>query len=745
MRLKSVVIVGALVAAGLVYLDHKLGPWSVELPDYSSTATNQWASQGWNNDERHWFHHDVSQGTNTFGIPYEWFIALEQPEFLPFGKLLADQNYLARFGFIPSPVSLDDKESAKKLGYTEATEPSPDRSDSRRQLNKAGLPVGFAVSGAAYDPVTQNDLPIHGNEEDGNTRKAHNLGLTCPACHTGQLEYGNHRILIDGGASMISLDKFGEALEISLKYTALSAKFLAWDILPAGFNKSLPTRFNRFARRVIGEEAYRNPTNWTRFRKQFFVVAGRLKAQADLDAKTKAEAPSQAVDEGFARLDALNRIGNEVFQVQMNIPENSHPITGPVSFPHIWTAPWFDWVQYNSSIMQPMVRNLGEAMGVKGAVNLVDNHSPQTYDASHIPIEHLHQMELQLRGKEHPLAAKKFGGLQSPKWKDLPLPKLDETKVAQGRKLYMESCVHCHLPPLDSKEIFADQYWKAPTAELGPDSPEAKEFQALLKAAGSKEQKFLALKTLPVLDIGTDCRAAYDMVYRNVSTPNFIGSSGIALRSFAALAIPAPAGCGTMTPAPDRRDGYRLTNFGVALGEVVYKTKQHYYKVNNFSPKQRLDYDGDRPNGIRATVASNYPYTQPPLKKQPQLPVYKARPLNGVWTTAPFLHNGSVPNLYLLLSPQEERDREAATFWVGSRQFDPKYVGYAYRTDSGSALTDLARLKDDKGLFKLDTRIAGNRNTGHLFTRDHPKAKGSVWRELNPDERFAIIEFLKSL
>jgi cytochrome c peroxidase len=28
---------------------------------------------------------------------------------------------------------------------------------------------------------------------------------------------------------------------------------------------------------------------------------------------------------------------------------------------------------------------------------------------------------------------------------------------------------------------------------------------------------------------------------------------------------------------------------------------------------------------------------------------YKARPLNGIWATPPYLHNGSVPNLWELL------------------------------------------------------------------------------------------------
>src|SRR5205807_2120961 len=44
---------------------------------------------------------------------------------------------------------------------------------------------------------------------------------------------------------------------------------------------------------------------------------------------------------------------------------------------------------------------------------------------------------------------------------------------------------------------------------------------------------------------------------------------------------------------------------------------------------------------------------------------YTARPLNGVWATAPYLHNGSVPNLYALLLPPDQRP---ADFWVGTRR-----------------------------------------------------------------------------
>jgi hypothetical protein len=41
----------------------------------------------------------------------------------------------------------------------------------------------------------------------------------------------------------------------------------------------------------------------------------------------------------------------------------------------------------------------------------------------------------------------------------------------------------------------------------------------------------------------------------------------------------------------------------------------------------------------------------------PELTGYKARPLDGIWATAHYLHNGSVPNLYQLMLPPEERDK----------------------------------------------------------------------------------------
>jgi hypothetical protein len=129
---------------------------------------------------------------------------------------------------------------------------------------------------------------------------------------------------------------------------------------------------------------------------------------------------------------------------------------------------------------------------------------------------------------------------------------------------------------------------------------------------------------------------------------------------------------------------------------------------------------------------------------------YKMRPLNGVWATPPFIHNGAVPNIYALLSPVSERPK---TFYLGRREYDPVCMGYQITASAAPEdnldLRCLGSKTDPEagrftGGFKLDTALRGNRNTGHEFN-DGPLANGVVGRKLTPDERRALIEFLKTI
>lgn len=65
-----------------------------------------------------------------------------------------------------------------------------------------------------------------------------------------------------------------------------------------------------------------------------------------------------------------------------------------------------------------------------------------------------------------------------------------------------------------------------------------------------------------------------------------------------------------------------------------------------------------------------------------ELRAYKARPLDGVWATPPFLHNGSVPNLFQLLSPAAERSPQ---FYVGTFEFDRNSLDSAPRNSPAAS------------------------------------------------------------
>ena len=73
----------------------------------------------------------------------------------------------------------------------------------------------------------------------------------------------------------------------------------------------------------------------------------------------------------------------------------------PVSFPPIWTVPWFLWAQYDASIEQPLIRNAGEALGVSALVNLSPDYCPRRRcSARPIALENLVRIEAMLRGPD---------------------------------------------------------------------------------------------------------------------------------------------------------------------------------------------------------------------------------------------------------------------------------------------------------------------------------------------------------
>jgi mono/diheme cytochrome c family protein len=136
-------------------------------------------------------------------------------------------------------------------------------------------------------------------------------------------------------------------------------------------------------------------------------------------------------------------------------------------------------------------------------------------------------------------------------------------------------------------------------------------------------------------------------------------------------------------------DPTRLRNFAAKLGDqefadalrvTVGKYAQRAYRDNGISDQEARKLEAGRPNQWRTTNK------------------YTARSLVSVWATAPYLHNGSVPTLYDLLLPAAQRPKK---FPLGQRDYDPKKLGYT---------TDVAKPR-----FIFDTSLPGNSNAGHEY------------------------------
>ena len=198
--------------------------------------------------------------------------------------------------------------------------------------------------------------------------------------------------------------------------------------------------------------------------------------------------------------------------------------------------------------------------------------------------------------------------------------------------------------------------------------------------AGLKGHSFLKLNVIPLDEIGTDPREATDWANRT--------------------AVTGVLGLGTVSAS----DGLRA---------VTSQIRDKSYDALGLTPEQRDEWSGFRNDRVVAPLA------------------YRARPLGGMWATPPYLHNGSVPNLYQLLSPADKRDK---TFYVGSREFDPKNLGYSTEKIDGAFEFRTDQPNDPH---------PGNSNAGHEFS--NKPGKGVIGRELTDDERWAIIEYLKTL
>lgn len=113
---------------------------------------------------------------------------------------------------------------------------------------------------------------------------------------------------------------------------------------------------------------------------------------------------------------------------------------------------------------------------------------------------------------------------------------------------------------------------------------------------------------------------------------------------------------------------------------------------------------------------------------------YQAPPLDGLWATAPYLHNGSVPTLHALLQSSSRPSRFTRPPSTGFENYDTAHVGWKFTEVSADELAATTRRSPFQARFIVDTSRFGLGRQGHTFGDD-----------LSESERMDLIEYLKTL
>ena len=503
---------------------------------------------------------------------------------------------------------------------------------------------GFLVDGETEQNPDQ--LPVGFTKHFDRNLNEEILDITCAACHTGQINHARDGVTralrIDGGQANHAftdsdLGNFVPTMLASMASTAAN-----------------PFKFNRFARKVLGD---RYPEGRWTLHRDFRGVIGTFLTIA-WNEKTRSLYPTQ---EGYGRTDALARIANTVFAENL-VSSNYAVGDAPVSFPPLWNIWKFDWVQYNSSVSQPMARNIGESMGVGTRYALIDRYGrplpPAQRFRSTALIDNLHTIEETLRR------------LEPPAWPEDLLGQIDRAQADRGKALFDEHCVGCHGPHLAPPAIKAryaplkteaDPEWLMRDVcvdDIGTDPNTAMNFvnaRVDITRTGmtAADLRRVARRTLEISNARSAAYLRGQIEELQQSTPDATEQLAALERELAGLDAEMEQQLSQIDPAQ--------LSVGAALSYLGTMIREKAYEDGGYTQAERDMLDGfgilDMPRVIAA---------------------YKPRPLAGMWATPPFLHNGSVPTVYDLLSPVADRP---TTFQVGSREYDPERLGLAVVED----------------------------------------------------------------
>ena len=150
-------------------------------------------------------------------------------------------------------------------------------------------------------------------------------------------------------------------------------------------------------------------------------------------------------------------------------------------------------------------------------------------------------------------------------------------------------------------------------------------------------------------------------------------------------------------------------------------------------PLEKIGTDPARAKGLTPRMVAHYNSTWLGAEHPGTEEVvgYQAPPLDGVWATAPYLHNGSVPTVYHLLNSSERPDRFRRPPTTGFEHYDTERLGWRFeKVEAGAD----AKLPRTEAIEIFDASRYGLSNRGHTFGD-----------RLTDDERRDVIEYLKTL
>jgi mono/diheme cytochrome c family protein len=333
-------------------------------------------------------------------------------------------------------------------------------------------------------------------------------------------------------------------------------------------------------------------------------------------------------------------------------PKNGLPVSAPASYPELWDTPRHDYVQWTGFASNAEVGALARDAGEVFGVY------------GRIEVKHYETEDEAKKGYPSTAEANEMLAmeeslrkLQSPLWPEGVLPPIDRALAGRGEALYRAECLSCH---------------------------------ALLDRADPGRKVVAVVTDIDV--VGTDATEAKVVVGARAPSGKLQGAVTTEANS-----------------AEGKRYGADMPALSL-LGDLVARA----LSAKPEAAVQALALS--KVHGIEKSPKQGR--HRQPTEKDPRADLlsYKARPLNGIWASAPYLHNGSVPNLHDLLLPPASRP---ARFSVGRWEYDPKNVGY---------------VSDGQVPFVVDTTVSGNGNGGHEYGT-----------KLSEEDRWALVEYLKTL